>query len=74
MGQISLLFDLTIVSLFAAIAQTAGFVGMFAFEVLNPYKWQLLIGGTAVILASEVLAYLLTKRMAATGNEVDDAC
>ena len=64
MWQISFLFILKIVSLIAATAQTVGFVGLFAFEALDPYKWQLLIGGTIAIACSEGLAYLLARRMA----------
>ncbi len=73
MGQMALLFGLKIVSLLAATAQTVGFVGLFAFEALDPYKWQLLIGGTVAILISEGLSYLLVKRMAATKQGVSDA-
>lgn len=73
MGQIALLFGLKIVSLLAATAQTVGFVGLFAFEALDPYKWPLLIGGTVAILISEGLSYLLAKRMAATEHGVSDA-
>lgn len=64
MWQISLLFALKIVTLIAATAQTVGFVGLFAFEALDPYKWQLLIGGTIAIACSEGLAYLLARSMA----------
>jgi hypothetical protein len=69
MGQIGLLFVLKIVSLLAAVAQTVGFVGLFALEALDPYKWQLLIGGTVAIMLSEGLSYLLTKRMASVSIE-----
>jgi hypothetical protein len=73
MGQIALLFVLKIVTLLAAIAQAMGFVALFAIEALDPYKWQLLFGGTAVILISEGLSTVLAKRMAASGNEVSNA-
>jgi hypothetical protein len=68
MGQITLLLGLKIMSFLAALAQTVGFVGLFAFENLDPYKWTLLIGGTIAIMISEGLAHLLTKRMT-RGNE-----
>ena len=64
MGQVGLLLSLKIISLIAAIAQTAGLVGFIAFEALAPYKWQLLIGGTIAIVLSEGLSYLLARRMA----------
>lgn len=73
MWQISLLFGLKVVSFLAAVAQTIGFVGLFAFEALDPYKWQLLIGGTVAILISEGLSYVVAKKMAETGREVGDA-
>lgn len=73
MGQIVLLFGLKIVSLLAATAQTVGIVGLFAFEALDPYKWQLMIGGTVAILISEGLSTILVKRMAATEHGVSDA-
>lgn len=64
MWQMGLFMVLKIVSLLAAIAQTVGFVGLFAFEVLDPWKWHLLIGGTITILVSEGLSHVLAKRMA----------
>jgi len=63
MGSFGFIFVLKLVTLAGAIAQTVGFVGLFAFEALDPYKWQLLIGGTLVIIASEGTAYLVAKRM-----------
>ena len=74
MFQIGLLFALKVVSFVAATAQTIGFIGLFAFESLDPYKWQLLLGGTITIIVSEGLAYLLARRMArdddgASGNQ-----
>jgi uncharacterized membrane protein len=68
MWQLNVLLALKIVSFLAATAQTIGFAGLFAFEALDPYKWQLLIGGTIAIMISEGLSYLLAKRMA-NGNE-----
>jgi hypothetical protein len=73
MWEIGLLFGLKVVSFLAAVAQTIGFVGLFAFEALDPYKWQLLIGGTVAILISEGLSYVLAKRMGRSGQEVGDA-
>jgi hypothetical protein len=71
MWQVTGLLGLKIVSLVAATAQTAGFVGFFAFETLDPYKWQLLIGGTIAIMISEGLAFLLAKHMAQGGEASD---
>jgi uncharacterized membrane protein len=68
MGQLGLMFALKIVSLLAATAQTVGFIGLFAFEALDPYKWHLLIGGTLAIAMSEGMAYLLAKRWAKSGE------
>ena len=64
MGQLQLFLFLKIVSFIAAAAQTLGFIGLFAFEALPPYKWQLLAGGTLLLVLSEACAYLLAKRMA----------
>lgn len=58
------LLVLKIVTLLAATAQTAGFIGLFAFEVLQPWKWHLLIGGTVAIAVSEGLAYLIARSAA----------
>ena len=73
MWQIGVLFGLKVVSFLAAVAQTIGFVGLFAFESLDPYKWQLLIGGTVAIVISEGLSYVLAQRMAGSKQEVGDA-
>lgn len=73
MWQIGVLFGLKVVSFLAAIAQTIGFVGLFAFEAIDPYKWQLLIGGTVAIVISEGLSYVLAQRMADSKQEVGDA-
>lgn len=62
MVQVGVLFALKIVTLCAALAQTVGFVGLFAFDALEPYKWRLLIGGTVAIVISEGLAYLIARR------------
>lgn len=64
MGQIILLFVLKIIMLVAATAQTIGFVGLFAFDALQPYKWRLLIGGTIAISVTILLEYFLVRRMA----------
>jgi hypothetical protein len=64
MWQLGLMSALKIVSLLAATAQTVGFIGLFAFESLDPYKWQLLFGGTLAIAMSEGAVYLLAKRWA----------
>lgn len=70
MLQVGGLFALKIVTLIAAVAQTVGLVGLFAFEALDPYKWPLLIGGTVAIMISEGLAYVLSRRMGSA--EVND--
>jgi hypothetical protein len=63
-----LLVVLKLLTLVAATAQTVGFIGLFAFESLDPYKWPLLIGGTVAIVVSEGLSYLLAKRMQRHGE------
>ncbi len=68
MWQLGLICALKILSLLAATAQTVGFIGLFAFEALDPYKWYLLIGGTLAIAVSEGLAYLLAERWAKSGE------
>jgi uncharacterized membrane protein (DUF106 family) len=72
MGQIGLFIGLKIVTLFAAIAQTVGFIGLFAFQALDPYKWQLLIGGTVVALISEFLSAYVMRRQPKR-HEINDA-
>jgi hypothetical protein len=64
MLKVALLFSLKIITLIAATAQTVGFIGLFAVDALQPYKWSLLIGGTIAIALSESLAYLVAKRAA----------
>ncbi len=66
-----LLLVLKIITLVAATAQTAEFIGLFAIEALQPYKWQLLIGGTIAIILSEGASYLLVTRLAKTAAETD---
>jgi len=68
MKSVGLLLVLKLVTFLAATAQTVGFIGLFAFESLDPYKWPLLIGGTAAIVISEGLTYLLAKRMQRQGE------
>ncbi len=63
MKSVGLLLLLKVVALIGATAQTVGFIGLFFFEALDPWKWHLLIGGTVVVLISEGLSYLLTSRM-----------
>ena len=65
MKAVGFLIYLKIATLLGAIAQTVGFIGLFFFEALDPWKWHLLIGGTAVVIVSEGLAYLLSSRVAA---------
>lgn len=70
MGQIWILLALKIGSLIGSTASTAGFVGFLAFkETLGDYKWQLIVGGFALIAVCEGLSYLLAKRMAADGGD-----
>ncbi len=70
MGQTWVLLALKIGSLIGSTASTTGFVGIIAFkETLGDYKWQLIVGGFAMIAVCEGLAYLLAKRMQADGGD-----
>jgi hypothetical protein len=75
MQPILITLALKIVTLIGATAQTAGFIGLFAIEALQPYKWQLLIGGTLLVILSEGISYLLAKRWTrdAANEETRDA-
>jgi ethanolamine ammonia-lyase large subunit len=72
MVKVALLMVLKVITLIAATAQTVGFVGLFAFDALQPYKWRLLVGGTIAIVISEGLAYLLGKHLAGSGDAPRD--
>ncbi len=61
MAQIVVLLVLRIVGFLGALASTVGFVGLFAFEALEPYKWQLLIGGLAVVAVTEVIVQVWAR-------------
>jgi hypothetical protein len=63
-----MLLALKLVTLVAAIAQTAGFIAFFALDSLFPWRWHLLLGGTALILLSEGASYLLVRRLARAQN------
>ncbi len=55
-------FFLKLITLLGATAQTAGFIGLFAIDVLKENKWPLLIGGTLAIVFSEGILWALARR------------
>jgi bacteriorhodopsin len=64
MPQIGLPVALRIAAFIAATAQAIGFVGLFAFDALQPYKWILLVSGTVAMVILQVLIANLARRMA----------
>lgn len=60
------MFGLKLLSFVGATANTVGFLTFFFWEGLVPYRWQLILGGTAIIAVAELLSYWLVKRVAAT--------
>lgn len=59
---------LKLITLVGAIAQTTGLVAFFAFESLFPWRWHLLLGGTALVLLSEGASYLVARRLTRAQN------
>jgi uncharacterized BrkB/YihY/UPF0761 family membrane protein len=65
-----------ILTLVGATAQTIGVITFFALESLVPYRWPLIIGGTLVIIVSELaqqaFARYLARSVAEAGSDVGD--
>lgn len=72
MKSIALLFLTKIFSLIGASLNTVGFLTFFFWESLEPYRWKMIIGGLLLIAVSELIGYLLAKKMA-EGVELDDS-
>lgn len=63
-----------LLTLIGAIAQTIGALTFITFESLVPYRWPLIVGGTALIIVSEVAlrafgSYLTQKAAAEDTTE-----
>jgi hypothetical protein len=52
-------------SFFASLASTVGFLTFFFLEGLAPYRWHLIIGGTAVLVVCELASRFVLKRFIA---------
>jgi hypothetical protein len=68
MGLVLVQLVMKLVTLAGAVTQTVGFLTFFTLESLLPYRWPLLLGGTAVIMLSESLQYLIARKLAASTN------
>jgi hypothetical protein len=62
MGFIVVQFLLKIVSFIGAILNTVGFLSFFFWDSLQPYRWQLFLGGLLLIVTSQAIESWLAKR------------
>lgn len=63
MKSIAIVFVAKIFSLIGAVINTVGFATFFIWESLVKYRWQMIIGGLAIIIVAEGVAYFLAKKM-----------
>jgi hypothetical protein len=50
-----------ILSFIGALLNTAGFLTFITLDSLAPYRWQLILGGIALIAIAELATYLIQK-------------
>jgi hypothetical protein len=62
MGFIVAKLLLKIVAFIGAILNTVGFLSFFFWDSLQPYRWQLFLGGLLLIITSEAIGSWLAKR------------
>ena len=53
-----------VLTLIGGIARTVGVITFFTLESLAPYRWPLILGGTALIIVSEVALQAFGRRLA----------
>lgn len=62
MNTIQLLFLLKLLQLVGAIVNTIGFLTLFTFASLVPYRWPLIISGFVIIVLVEILTRMLLRK------------
>jgi glucose uptake protein GlcU len=63
MGYLVTKLLLNLVSLVGAILNTIGFLTFFFWESLQPYRWQLIIGGIVLIVVADIIDRFLLKKI-----------
>jgi hypothetical protein len=63
MGYLVAKLLLNLVSLVGAILNTIGFLTFFFWESLQPYRWQLILGGIALIVVADIIDRFLLKKI-----------
>lgn len=63
LGALAPLLGLNLLMLAGATAQTLGVLTFFFFDGLVPYRWWLIVGGTAVILVGIVGTKIYARKM-----------
>ena len=71
MKSIAITLIAKIFSLIGATLNTVGFATFFIWDSLAKYRWEMIIGGLALIIVSEGVAYYLAKKMVKE-SEIDD--
>ncbi|WP_299980537.1 hypothetical protein [uncultured Pseudoteredinibacter sp.] len=72
MNSLVILFICKLLSLIGAVLNTVGFLTFFFWESLESYRWEMIAGGLILIVISELVAYLLAKKMANTPELEED--
>jgi hypothetical protein len=72
MKLIILLFTTKIFSFIGATLNTVGFLTFFFWESLEPYRWEMIIGGIILIIISELVSHLCIKRMTKDVDSFDE--
>lgn len=62
MNSMIFMFILKLVTLAGSTATTLWLISFFAFESLAAYRWELLLGGIALVALGEGGSYLLARR------------
>jgi hypothetical protein len=63
MGYLVTKLLLNLISLVGAILNTIGFLTFFFWESLQPYRWQLILGGIALIVVADIIDRFLLKKI-----------
>ncbi len=63
MGYLIVKLVLNLVSLVGAVLNTIGFLTFFFWGSLQPYRWQLILGGIVLIVAADIVDRFLLKKM-----------
>jgi hypothetical protein len=63
MGYLVAKLVLNLVSLVGATLNTIGFLTFFFWESLQPYRWQLILSGLALIIVADIIDRFLLKKI-----------